>query len=192
MSFEQIFSKSIKTTIADFKTTAQVMISNGSTFSVQCLDISAVADDSTIYPECTDLSGWTQNLLTNETKSKPLPQKALEEMARKGLSLKKQISEIILVAITPSKTHIHVGVWVPENMTCTLDPKDFVSSALESYSNTDMLVIDNKVFVDIAHGESLKERDNVLRCFFSELKKRKIYVEEEDDEGMNFTLNDAI
>jgi hypothetical protein len=181
MSFEQTFSKSSKAAIVDFKATAQVMISNGSTFSVQCLDISALADDSTIYPDSIDLSCWTQNLLTNETKSKALPQKALDEMARKGLSPKKQISELILVSITPSKTHIHVGVSIPSHMTDTLVTKEFTISVLEGYQYIDMKVIDNKVFVDIAHAESLKERDNVLRCFFAELKKRKIYVEEEDD-----------
>jgi hypothetical protein len=190
MSFEQTFSKSSKSAISDFKATAQVMISNGSNFSIQCLDISALADDSTIYPDNLDLSIWTKNLLNNETKSKPLPAKALEEMARKGLSPKKQINEIILVSITPSKTHIHVGMWIPENMLESLDPKDFISSVLECYSYANMSIIDNKVFVDIVHPEPLKERDNVLRCFFAELKKRKIYVEEEDDDQMSFTLDD--
>jgi hypothetical protein len=184
MSFEQNFNKSSKAAIADFKATAQVMISNGSTFSVQCLDISAVADESTIYPNHTDLSSWTQNLLINETKSKQLPQKALEEMARKGLSPKKQISELILVAITPSMTHIHVGVSIPNSMAEMLDVKEFISSVLEVYLHDDIKIIDNKGFVDILHSEPLKERDNVLRCFFAELKKRKIYVEEEEDEDM--------
>ncbi len=182
MSFEQIFNKSSKAAIADFKATAQVMISNGSTFSVQCLDISAVADESTVYPNNTDLSSWTQNLLINETKSKPLPQKALEEMARKGLSPKKQISELILVSITPSVTHIHVGVSIPSHMKDTLVPKDFISSVLEEYLHGDIQIIDNKAFVDIVHPEPLKERDNVLRYFFAELKKRKIYVDEEEDD----------
>ena len=182
MSFEQTFSKSSKGAIADFKATAQVMISNGSTFSVQCLDISAVADDSTIYPNHIDLSSWTQNLLINETKSKQLPQKALEEMARKGLSPKKQINELILVAITPSMSHIHVGVSIPSHMSDMLNGKEFVSSALEVYLHDDIKVMDDKAFVDIVHSEPLKERDNVLRCFFAELKKRKIYIEEEDDD----------
>jgi hypothetical protein len=184
MSFEQIFNKSSKAAIADFKATAQVMISNGSIFSLQCLDISAISDESTIYPNHTDLSSWTQNLIINETKSKPLPQKALEEMARKGLSPKKQISELILVAITPSMTHIHVGVSIPSHMIDMLDLKDFISSALEVYLHDDIKIIDNKGFVDIIHPESLKERDNVLRCFFAELKKRKIYVEEEEDDDI--------
>jgi hypothetical protein len=184
MSFEQTFSKSSKAAIADFKATAQVMISNGSTFSVQCLDISALADDSTVYPNQVELSSWTQNLLINETKSKPLPQKALEEMARKGLSPKKQISELILVSITPSMTHIHVGVSIPSSMTDMLDVKEFISSALEVYLHDYIKVIDNKAFVDIVHSEPLKERDNVLRCFFAELKKRKIYLDEEDDDDM--------
>ena len=188
MSFEQTFNKSSKAAIADFKATAQVMISNGSTFSVQCLDISAVADDSTVYPSNTDLSSWTQNLLINETKSKPLPQKALEEMARKGLSQKKQISELILVAITPSMTHIHVGVSIPDSN--SLDATEFALSALASYPTSNIFLTvtpDNKVFVDIVHPEPLKERDNVLRYFFAELKQRKIYVdEEEDDMPMEF------
>jgi hypothetical protein len=180
MSFEQTFNKSCKTTIAEFKATAQQMISNGSTFSVQCLDISAIADDSTVYPQYKDLSNWTQNLMINETKSKPLPPKALEEMARKGLKPKKEISEIILVSITPSTTHIHVGVSVPDGL---LSPVEFTTTALEQYLYDPMIVIGNKVFVDIMHAEPLKERDSILRCFFAELKRRKIYVDQEDDDG---------
>jgi hypothetical protein len=182
MSFEQTFSKSSKAAVLEFKTTAGQMISNGSKFSVQCLDISAIADDSTVYPGSMDLTKWTQDLLLNEIKSRPLPQKALEEMARKGLKPKKEISELILVSIVPSKTHIHVGVSTPAGM---LDPVEFTNNALESYLYDPIKVIDNKVFVDIPHSEPLKERDTILRCFFTELKRRKIYIdeEEEDDDG---------
>jgi hypothetical protein len=180
MAFEQTFSRSSKAAIVEFKTTAGQMISNGSTFSVQCLDISAVQEDSTIYPTYADLSKWVQNLLINEIKSKPLPPKALEEMARKGLTPKKEITEIILVCIVPSKTHIHVGISIPDGL---LSPSEFTSNALESYLYDPATVIGNKIFVDIPHSEPLKERDSILRCFFAELKRRKIYVDEEDDDG---------
>ncbi len=182
-SFETVFGKAAKSTILEFKATAQQMISNQCDFSCQCLNITATNGEDTLYPESSDLSEWVKNLLQNELKSKPLNPKALEEMAKKGVKPKKQPNEIILVAIIPSLTHIHVGVSVPENSPVAAD--DFISSALQKYFSS--YESDGKyAFMNIQHGEALKERDAVLQCFFNELKKRKIYIEdtEEDDEVM--------
>ena len=183
MALNPQFNKSEATAIADFKTTAQTMVSNGLSFSVQCLNIQTIADDMTVYPEASELTNWMQTFLTEKVKSKPLNPKALAEMAKKGIVPKKQIEEIILVAIIPSTTHIHVGVYVPD--TIKLNPSEFMTNALTSYSHVPT-TIGNYAFTNIEHSESLKERDTVLRYFFSELKKLNIYVEEEDDEPVNY------
>ncbi len=189
MSFDTIFGKSAKSAVLEFKTMAQQMISNGCNFSCQCLNISTIQDESTVYPDAKDLDMWVQNLLIEETKSKPLNPKAVEEMKKKGLTPKKQISELILVAIIPSATHIHVGISIPPSMIedIPINPKDFVSNALDSYE-FDLNVKDSFTFASIVHPESLKERDTVLRYFFAELKRLKIYVEDEEEDEINFTL----
>ena len=96
------------------------------------------------------------------------------------------ISEIILVGIVPSVDKIHVGILIPESFHTITSVSDFVSHALVEYEyNTEYK--DNYAFIDIAHRDSLKERDVVLRVFFAELKRLKIYVEdEEDDELVNY------
>ena len=183
-SFDSIFGKASKAAVQEFKAMAQQMISNQCVFSCQCLNITAISNngEDTLYPQSSDLTKWIKNLLQNEVKSKPLNPKALEEMAKKGIKPKMQPSEIILVAIIPSLTHIHVGVSIPENS--NLDPKDFINSALKNYYYS--CDIDGKyAFMNIPHAEALKERDAVLQCFFNELKMRKIYIEDnEDDEVM--------
>jgi hypothetical protein len=182
-SFESVFGKAAKSTILEFKAMAQQMISNQCDFSCQCLNITATNGEDTIYPESSDLSKWIQNLLKSELKSKPLNPKALEEMAKKGVKPKKQPNEIILVAIIPSLTHIHVGVSVPDNSPVAAD--DFISSALQKYMTLYESDLDGKyAFMNIQHGEALKERDAVLQCFFNELKLRKIYIEDEEDDGV--------
>jgi hypothetical protein len=186
IDFKTTFSKCINGVIPRFKETAQVMISNGSKFSCQCLDISTVSDESTTYPDASDLSTWIKHFMTSELKSKPLNPKALEEMAKKGIQPKKQPNEIILVAIVPSVTHIHIGVSIPESMDSELNVESFISNTLSSYSY-EIDIDKNFGFANIEHPESLKERDNVLRCFFTELKNRKIYIEDaEDDEVITY------
>jgi hypothetical protein len=186
MSFESTFSKSIKSSTQEFKATAQQMISNGCNFSCQCLNISATSGEESVYPESTDVSVWIKNFIQNETKTKPLNPKALEEMAKKGVKPKKQISEIILVAIVPSVDTVHVGILMPESFHTITSVKDFVLHALSEYEYKAEYV-DNYVFIDIVHPDSLKERDVVLRFFFAELKRLKIYVEDdEDDELVNY------
>ncbi len=186
MSFETQFGKVCKSAIQDFKSTAQTMISNGNTFSCQCINISAPGDDTTIYPDPTDLSKWMKTFITTEMKSKPLNPKALEEMAKKGLQPKKQPDDIILVGIAPSLSQVHIAVGIPESMKEFVNAEDFLVKALSKYSfNCDT---DNRyAFANIEHPEALKERDNILRCFFDELKKRNIYVDnEEDDEVVSY------
>jgi hypothetical protein len=186
MSFESTFSKSIKGITQEFKATAQQMISNGCNFSCQCLNISATNGEETVYPNSVDVTPWMKNFIQNETKTKPLNPKALEEMAKKGVKPKKQISEIILIAIVPSVDTIHIGILMPESFHTITSLQDFVSHSLSQYEYKTEF-IDNYAFIDIIHSDSLKERDTVLRFFFAELKRLKIYVEdEEDDEIVNY------
>lgn len=183
MSFNIIFSKSLKTIPKDFKATANQMISNSCDFSCQCVTISFTREDEIIYPSSDNVSEWMKNFMEVELKPKPLNAKALEEMAKKGIKPRKQITDIILVCITPSNTHIHIGVSIPSNM--NIDVKDFIDDAISNY-NYNFSKNDNFGYANITHSESFKERDNVLRCFFNELKKRKIYVDEDEEEVLNY------
>ena len=186
MSFESIFGKSSKVTIQEFKSTAQQMITNNCNFSCQCLNICSTSGDDTIYPESSDLQVWMKNFMQNEIKSKPLNPRALEAMAKKGIQQKKQPDEIILVAIVPSVDTIHIGILMPESFYTITSLQDFVSHSLSEYEYKTEF-IDNYAFIDIVHSDSLKERDTVLRFFFAELKRLKIYVEDdEDDELVNY------
>ncbi len=188
MSFDTQFGKVCKTAIQEFKITAQTMISNGNTFSCQCMNIYVPGDETTIYPESTDLTQWTKTFLITEMKSKQLNPKALEEMAKKGLQPKKQPDDIILVAITPSVSQIHIGVSIPESMKEQVNPIEFLNNALAKYTGFNSEQVEERyAFANIDHSEALKERDTVLRYFFDELKKRKIYIEEDnDDEIINY------
>ena len=183
MSFNTDFSKSLKSIPQDFKSTCNQMITNGCAFSCQCHTISTIKDDETIFPNADDVSTWMKNFMEVELKPKPLNQKALEEMAKKGIQPKKQVTDIILVCIIPSNTHIHVSVSVPSTLISTyeMNVEDFVKSAVSKYEFK-YETNNNICYVTIQHDESLKERDNVLRCFCDELKKRKIYVEDEEEE----------
>jgi hypothetical protein len=89
-----------------------------------------------------------KNFIQNETKTKPLNPKALEEMAKKGVKPKKGISEIILVGIIPSVDTIHIGVLIPESFHSITSVKDFVSHALSEYEYKAEF-IDNYAFIDI-------------------------------------------
>jgi hypothetical protein len=185
MTFSTDFSKSLKAISQDFKATANQMITNCCTFSIQSHTVSATKDDETIFPNAEDLSNWMKNFMEVELKPKPLNQKALEEMAKKGIQPKKQITDIILVCIIPSNTHIHVAVYVPSSS--EMPVKDFVSNSLSSYNGVEYTENQNYAYAWIPHPDSLKERDTVMRYFFTELKKRNIYVEEEeDDEIVNY------
>jgi hypothetical protein len=179
MSLETLFSKSSKAAIQEFKVGASQMISNGCNFSCQSLSISASNGEETVFPDSEYVKNWVQNLLKNELKSKPLNPKALEEMAKKGITPKKQPNEIILIVIVPSNTEIHIGLSIPQ---MDLNIEQFLNCVLSQYTNPKFVFDGNFAFVDIEHPESLKERDVVLRSFFSELKLRKIYVDDEEDE----------
>ena len=183
MSFNTDFSKSLKSIPQDFKSTCNQMITNGCTFSCQCHTISTIKDDETIFPNSDDVSKWMENFMEVELKPKPLNPKALEEMAKKGIQPKKQVTDIILVCIIPSNTHVHVSVSIPLTSTYEMNVEEFVKSSLSKYQSHSQYEINKNIaYVTIQHNESLKERDNVLRCFFDELKKRKIYVEDEEEE----------
>lgn len=185
MSFSTDFSKSFKAISQDFKATANQMISNNCPFSIQSHTMSTTQNDEIIFPNSDDLSNWMKNFMEVELKPKPLNAKALEEMAKKGIQPKKQITDIILVCIIPSNTHIHVGVSIP--ITSDMFVKNFVSNSLCSYDKVEYTENGNYGYATICHPDSLKERDSVMRHFFTELKKRNIYIEEEeDDEIVNY------
>jgi len=188
MSFETIFAKSIKTTTQEYKSFAQLMISNGCDFSCQCLNIHATSCDETIYPDAHYLDKWLFNFFINDIKPKPINPRALEEMAKKGIKPKKQITELYLTTVVASNTHIHVAFYVPENLMSVVSPADFIKSALTQYK-FDIKTHNNYAFCSFSHPETLKEKEIVLQCLFNEFKKQKIYVvneHDDDDEIINY------
>lgn len=181
MSFQSIFAKSIKTTTQEFKNFAKLMISNGCDFSVQCLNIFSQSGNETIYADSHDLDKWLFDFFINDIKPTKINSKALEEMAKKGIKPKKQITELYLGAIVASNTHIHVAFYVPENLVSIVSPYDFITSALSQYK-FDVNIHNNYAFCSFTHPETLKEKEVVLQFLFNELKKRNIYVITENDD----------
>jgi hypothetical protein len=181
MSFHTTFAKTIKTTTLEYKSFAQLMISNGCDFSCQCLNISAPSGDETIYPEASDLDKWLFDFFINDIKPKPINPRALEEMTKKGIKPKKQITELYLTTVVASNTHLHVAFYVPENLMSVVSPSDFITSALPQYK-FDVITHNNYAFCSFPHPETLKEKEVVLQCLFNEFKKRKIYVVNDDDD----------
>lgn len=187
MSFQTTFAKSIKTTTLEFKSFSQLMISNGCDFSCKCLNIYASSSDETIYPDAHDLDQWLFDFFINDIKPKQINPKALEEMAKKGVKPKKQITELYLTTVVASNTHLHVAFYVPENLISVVSPSDFITSALSQYK-FDVKTHQNYAFCNFLHQEPLKEKEVVLQFIFNEFKKRKIYVidEHEDDDIVNY------
>ena len=177
MSFAKIF----KTASQNVKTTASRMIKEDSNFCCQMADLKISNGDSMAYPTNVEVDEWFNKLFSKDLKPKPLNEKALAAMAKKGIVPKKQPGEILLIVVAGSETHVHVGASVPEDM--DLDIKEFVSSFLPNKS--ELVTVDNYVVASYKHMFPFKEIDNLQRLVFEELKKKNIYVEDEyssDDE----------
>lgn len=186
MSFDKVFKKNAN----DVKSMASTMISNGNQFCALVLDpsttISSAGEESTVYPTNSQVQEFLQNLMTKELAYKPLPERAIEEMKRKGQEPKKQPSEIMLCIIVPSETDVYLLVHNPFSH---IDSDQFIKSVFTNTENSQVpdLVPDTKYIVTLKHDTPFKYSDEILRNVFATLKKFGVYKEEsEDDEPMNF------
>lgn len=174
--FTKIFSKSA----GDVRSMANTMISNGNNFCCVVLDVGVKntiinedgeKEDITVYPTQECAINNIKTMLTKELAFKQLPQKALEEMAKKGLSPKKQPIEILLFIIVPCDVSVVVAV---NNINNMIDMSDFCNH-IDGESGDDNMVVK---YTD----SSLKESDNINRNIFNYLKQVGIYNDTTDED----------
>ncbi len=182
MSFDKVFKKNVN----DIRSMANTMISNGNQFCVLVIDPSTssnVGEDSITYPSYEQINDFLSTLMTKELVHKKLPDKAIEEMKKKGQEPKKQPSEILICVIAPSETHVHMLIHNPFDHVNT---KEFIDSVFDTMHAND-LIRHTETIVTLKHDTPFKYSDEILRNVFVALKKIGVYKEEvDDDEPMNF------
>lgn len=183
------FAKQLKIASKDVASTATRMIKNGATFSCQIANISVSDGDSIKFPTSKEMDAWMHTLFSKDLKPRVYNERALEAMRKKGITPGKQPAEILLIIVSNSETHVHVGVSIAEG-------SDIVSEELingimgdQEYQKETK---DRYSVVSYPHRFPMKERDVRQQKAFDYLKQAGIYVEDEesDDDEMAFTLND--
>jgi hypothetical protein len=184
MSFEKAFT----TAVPKAKSTITRTIKDGASFSCLLQDIHITTEDGTMYPNHNDVHTWLKQLFSTELIPKPMNEKALAAMKAKGLTPSKSPREILLAVVTGSETDVHFAISIPQSMNIAYD--DFIKDIVVNYNtnNGDIVVekitdiVGEFIVCSFKSGSSLKERDDVQRYIFEELKKRKIYIPDEEDE----------
>lgn len=165
-----VFTEEFKKQIVSINNKITKMIGNGFNFSCFTVDIeksyteknpeTEEMESVTAYPSTTDISQWLTTLFTLELNYKPMSEKALEGLKKKGLTPKKQAVEILNIIICNSSTDVIVLQHDPYNIFSEEGSKVKVIPALNPFT----------------------ERDIIMQGYFDELKRRGIYkVEEEED-----------
>ena len=174
--FAKVFTKSA----GDVRSLANTMISNGNNFCSIILDVGMKdtitndegdKEDITIYPSQDDAINGVNMMLTKDLAIKQLPQKALDEMAKKGLSPKKQPIEILLFIIVPCNDSVIVKV---NNINDMIDINTF-ADFIECNIICDNIVAQKT-------DSSLKVADSISRHIFNYLKNVGIYVDNTEDD----------
>ena len=152
-------------------------------------------EECTIYPESSDLQDWIVDCVKQITEYKPPTIQALENMKKKGIVPKKQPGEILIILVVPSRTHIHIAIYIPPMYRDEFDIKKFISGAMKDTLYT--VTIENEYgFVNYPHESPLKERDNILRSFFEQLKVTMIHgvylYKDDNDDEISYSINDMI
>jgi hypothetical protein len=177
--------KLLKTAADDAKQTVERAIEYGFKFSCQLVKTHNLAGDEIQY-SCNneELAEWMKKLFSETFVSKQFNKEELEEMKAKGISPGKSPRDLILVVIFVSDTHINLGVSIPDAMR-DHDVDDYVNCIMKEYHNykTEATIdaIGKFVTAYCTCDFPLKERDIVLQKAFNELKKRKIYIDDDDD-----------
>ena len=201
------YTKEATSAITKIKETITQSISNGYTFSNTNAEISKkisivlmkesdemlendtkyirTTEDCTVYPESNDIQQWLIDTIKKITEYKPLNPMALENMKKKGLSPKKQIGEMLIFLVVPSRTHINIAIYIPSIYQDGFSIENFISSSMKDYIY-DITVKDNYGFVNYPHDSPMKERDTISRLFFEQLKKVGIYKDDTDNEEILF------
>lgn len=182
-----INSKILSTASNKVKTTISQFISNGNDFSVVIGDLTTRNGDEISPPNFNDTQYWLSEVLTKTLAYKPLPEKALENMRLKGVEIKKQPGEILVIILIDSETHVHIGYNIPETMKDKFNINEYLkvlfNESLEYEINKDNCNIIYKT------DSPLKERDILMNKTFEYLKQSSIYVEENDSDDEFYSLD---
>ena len=179
------FDKVTKTVGQKFTEYTNTMIKNGNQFSIECYDISITENEETVYMDSVGINEYLHQLFNQTLKYKQLPERALENMRKKGIEPKKQPIELLLIFITIDKNNIYFGVSVPDTMDINVDSlmEGLEYTQEEGYKTT-------QLYGSMDCEFPLKDRDVVKTNFFNKIKSFGLYQEEEEDDEMEFNLND--
>lgn len=174
------FKKPLETAGRKAKSTASTMIGNGLDYCCQVVeDISVSENDETKYPTEDDMEKWYDGLFTKEFKLKVIPPKALENMKKRGIPIKKQPAEIMNFVIATSESHVHMGIMFPGDSTYKISDMvpGFIGNA--KYTLTDK---DNYTLVSYEAQFPLKEKDDLQRSVFNHLRTLGIAEDDESED----------
>jgi hypothetical protein len=188
--FIMSFTKSLQSASRKAKSTASTMIGNNLDFCCQITDdISISQNDDTIYPKSAEIVEWFDKLFTKEFKLKVLPAKALENMKKRGIPIKKQPAEIMNFVISTSEYHVHVGVMLPQDSEYKANEL-FVGFIDQSSDDLEQLDRETYSVVTYRAESPLKEKDNVRRRIFEYLRKIGVSTVEDDSDDEIYNLDD--
>jgi hypothetical protein len=183
--------KQYKKASQEVKASIQQMITNNNNFCCTTADIfyqidvkneeEGTNDKLTVYPSTDECNKWMEELFEEELKYKELNAQAVESMKKKGIQPKKQCRDIMLLVVVPSKTHVNIGISLPENNNMGVNITEFINSALSKY-DVDVDIVNGVAYCMCIHESPMKGRDEVMLLLFNQLKKDKIYIEEIEDE----------
>jgi hypothetical protein len=168
--------------LADIKTTTTIMVKEESEFNDQDNNETFTSQEITVYPNKVELNNWFTDLFNVELKPKVIPEKALKAMEAKGIKPAKNPTDILLIIVSASDTHVHVGISVPksdENITHT----SILNSIIEDkYNNVVIDVHNSFAIMCYPHEFPFKEKDDMIKRVYDVLKKLGInnVVDEED------------
>jgi len=192
------FEKELKKATGTIKSGSQRMISSDYLFHCAIADIfrkdrihnpeTNEQEDTMVFPTNEELTIWMWNLFEKDLATKALPAKALENMKKRGISPKKPPGEILNIIVAASNTTNLILVHHPgkDALGIDLDVGQLIEEVMDGTSfEMNHTATDYVVVVEYDEGSDqspYKERDVILRNFFTALKKTSIYPVESDSE----------
>jgi len=161
--FNEQFNVATKKVIASINKA----MSEGMNFCCQLANISRNVKDEIHYPSDDAMRSWIKKLFEEK------------------LFVNESLRNLLLVVVTGSDTGVNLGIYVPESesMVNARPCDEFIKSFMDQRTGYESCHLGNVNCVEVNYmcEFPFKERDAVLQSVFNELKKRKIYVDDEDD-----------
>jgi len=201
MSFQNEF----KTHAGSVKTRSQQNIGSGFSFYCASISISRKVsvkntetdemEDQMLFPSETDLKAWLVKLYSpaGELAYKPLNEQALKNMQLKGLTPKKQPSQIMNILITSSDVSNIVLVHFPNDLKTTdntsVDIELFLKNiknssdySMEKFKSAEAVDYLLTFTYENTEKTSFKESMTLERLFFEQLRACGLMKDEDEDE----------